>query len=156
MDGSAYEYLNMEMMDYIQRTSKDSQEVFKKLDNIGFRVGYCLIERYTKDRHRFTEMLEIMKFICREFWTGIFKKQIDNLKTNHKGVYVLHDERFPWLAHLSTCTGSGKTAQEMAYTYVVFPCGLIKGALSNLGVAANVTVEVELPQQCTFTIKLKT
>ncbi|CAO2586780.1 Trafficking protein particle complex subunit 6B [Lemmus lemmus] len=25
-----------------------------------------------------------MKFICKDFWTTVFKKQIDNLRTNHQ------------------------------------------------------------------------
>jgi hypothetical protein len=27
--------------------------------------------------------------VCKDFWTCVFKKQIDNLRTNHQGVYVL-------------------------------------------------------------------
>jgi len=40
--------------------------------------------RYTMDRPRFTDHLEAIKFICKDFWSEIFKKQIDNLKTNHR------------------------------------------------------------------------
>jgi len=34
-----------------------------------------------------------MKFICTDFWSSINKKQIDNLRTNHQGVYVLQDRQ---------------------------------------------------------------
>ncbi len=40
--------------------------------------------RYTKDRSRFQDVLEIVKFICKDYWTDTFRKQIDNLKTNHR------------------------------------------------------------------------
>lgn len=42
-----------------------------------------------------------MKFICKNFWEQIFKKQIDNLKTNHQGIYVLTDNRFKFLTQMS-------------------------------------------------------
>ena len=25
-----------------------------------------------------------MKFICKDFWNSVFKKQVDNLRTNHQ------------------------------------------------------------------------
>ena len=40
--------------------------------------------RLTKDTIRFKDELDIMKFICKDFWTCVFKKQIDNLRTNHQ------------------------------------------------------------------------
>jgi hypothetical protein len=43
-----------------------------------------LIFRYTMERPRFTDHLEAIKFICKDFWSELFKKQIDNLKTNHR------------------------------------------------------------------------
>jgi len=36
------------------------------------------------ERPRFSDHLEAIKFICKDFWSEIFKKQIDNLKTNHR------------------------------------------------------------------------
>lgn len=36
------------------------------------------------ERPRFSDHLEAIKFICKDFWSELFKKQIDNLKTNHK------------------------------------------------------------------------
>lgn len=40
--------------------------------------------RITKDRPRFLDNLDVVKFICKDFWIALFKKQIDNLKTNHR------------------------------------------------------------------------
>lgn len=40
--------------------------------------------RLTKDTARFKDELDVMKFICKDFWTCVFKKQIDNLRTNHQ------------------------------------------------------------------------
>ncbi|XLR40000.1 hypothetical protein HN51_018156, partial [Arachis hypogaea] len=40
--------------------------------------------RYSMERPRFSDHLKAIKFICKDFWTELFKKQIDNLKTNHR------------------------------------------------------------------------
>jgi hypothetical protein len=44
-------------------------------------MGQGLIKRFTKDTARFKNELEIMKFIRKDFWTPVFKKQINNLRT---------------------------------------------------------------------------
>ncbi|KAM4119354.1 hypothetical protein ACJW30_03G052300 [Castanea mollissima] len=36
------------------------------------------------ERPHFSDHLEAIKFICKDFWSELFKKQIDNLKTNHR------------------------------------------------------------------------
>lgn len=61
---------------------KDS--VFFRLEKLGYRVGQGLSEKYSKDRPRFADQLDIIKFLCKDIWTVVFKKQIDNLKTNHR------------------------------------------------------------------------
>src|SRR5579862_8986257 len=40
--------------------------------------------RFTRDRARFVDTLDVVKFVCKDLWTIMFKKQIDNLKTNHR------------------------------------------------------------------------
>jgi hypothetical protein len=47
-------------------------------------VGYRFAERYAKDRPRMPEPLDVIKFVCKDFWILIFKKQIDKLQTNHR------------------------------------------------------------------------
>lgn len=42
---------------------------------IGFRTGRQLAERYTANRARLGEPLEVIKFVCKEFWTEVFRKQ---------------------------------------------------------------------------------
>ncbi|AQK43355.1 Transport protein particle component, Bet3 containing protein [Zea mays] len=56
----------------------------RRIEAIGFQVGHQLSERYTMERPRFSDHLEAIKFICKDFWSELFKKQIDNLKTNHR------------------------------------------------------------------------
>jgi len=66
--------------------------------------------RLTKEWPRFKDELDTMKFICTDFWSSINKKQIDNLRTNHQGVYVLQDNAFRFLTRLS----AGRQYLEMA------------------------------------------
>ena len=41
----------------------------------GFRVGRQLVERYTWDRPRIGTDLDAIKFICKDFWVELFRKQ---------------------------------------------------------------------------------
>ena len=58
--------------------------------------------RLTKDWPRFKEELDMLKFLCTDFWSSIYKRQVDNLRTNHQGVYVLMDNDFRFLSRLSS------------------------------------------------------
>jgi hypothetical protein len=79
-----------------------------------------------------------MKFVCKDFWTVVFRKQIDNLRTNHQGVYVLQDNQFKYLSKVS----EGKQYLESAPKFVVYSCGLVRGSLANLGLNSIVTAEI--------------
>lgn len=48
--------------------------------------------RFTKDTPRFKDELDVMKFICKDFWTSVFKKQIDNLRTNHQVCTIIYNQ----------------------------------------------------------------
>nr|CAG8461520.1 13721_t:CDS:2 [Entrophospora candida] len=142
------EFLIMEMVDLMFRTTTDSENdkeaVFYKLEMLGYQVGQSLVER---DRPRFVDTLDVVKYICKDLWGIIFKKQIDNLKTNHRGVYVLQDNSFRWFFRMSTEAG-GADAAKRAISYLWFPCGLIRGALANLGVVSIVIAETSTLPQC--------
>merc|ERR1712056_100737 len=68
------------------------------LELLGYNAGYRIIERLTREHPKFKDELDLMKFICKDFWTSVFRKQIDNLRTNHQGVYVLQDKNFKFLS----------------------------------------------------------
>ncbi|KAJ8436799.1 hypothetical protein Cgig2_032027 [Carnegiea gigantea] len=139
----------------------------RRIEAIGYQVGHQLSERYTMDRPRFTDHLEAIKFICKDFWSEIFKKQIDNLKTNHRGTFVLQDNRFHWLAHISlrlSADGSGlsqdasglvenKPAQA-ASMHLYFPCGIIRGALTNLGIPCAVSADISSLPACEYSFQV--
>ncbi|KAF2078193.1 hypothetical protein CYY_000483 [Polysphondylium violaceum] len=138
---SCFEFFYIEMIEYIMKsTENDKIQAFKKLDKLGIKVGHKLVERLSLDTNLFPDLLDSIKFICKIFWMSIFKKTIDGLKTNHKGVFVLTDNKFQWLQHLSfDPTSSNKDCSE----YVQFACGLIKGAMLNFGYKCSVTFEIQ-------------
>jgi len=41
------------------------------------------------DSLRLFSEIDIIKFICKEFWGTVFNKQVDNLKTNHQAIFKL-------------------------------------------------------------------
>ena len=62
------------------------------LESLGIRVGESMMERVSKDVPRFRTELDAMIFLCKQFWTHMFNKQVDHLKTNNQVslcIYVL-------------------------------------------------------------------
>lgn len=41
-------------------------------------------DRFSRDRPRFNDTIDMIKFICKDLWVLVFRKQVDNLKTNHR------------------------------------------------------------------------
>lgn len=129
-------------------TRKDEEEdmdaVHYRLEMLGYRVGQGLVERFSRDRPRFNDTLDVIKFLCKDLWTLVFGKNIDNLKTNHRGVYVLTDNLFRPFSRMST--EAGGQAIVRAQPFLWFPCGIVRGALAALGINTSVQAEInELP-----------
>jgi len=70
--------------DGLPETEVFKDSVYFRLEKLGFRVGLGLTERFSRDRPRLTDNLDVIKFLCKDIWMIVFKKQIDNLKTNHR------------------------------------------------------------------------
>lgn len=121
------------------------------LEYIGFSTGYRLIERLTREMPRFKDELDTVKFLCTDFWSSVFKKQVDNLRTNHQGIYVLQDNSFRFLRQIS----NSSQYLELAPKYVVFSCGILRGSLANLGIQAIVTAEIATMPSVKFHIQVK-
>lgn len=93
---------------------------FYKVERIGFSMGERIIEKYNQLHFysiytmcrllhkslntRLPDQLEAFKFICKEFWSYLFKRQVDNLKTNHRGVYVMQVNDFAWTSRFAAST----------------------------------------------------
>ncbi|CAF9906397.1 Trafficking protein particle complex subunit 33 [Imshaugia aleurites] len=130
------------------------EAAFRRLETLGYRVGQGLVERFSRDRPRFTDTLDAIKFLCKDMWTLVFRKQIDNLKTNHRGVYVLTDNSFKPFSRMSAA--SSPEAVHRAQPYLWFPCGVIRGGLASMGINATVQAETSELPAATFQIKTVT
>ena len=145
-----------------------------KLERMGAAVGYRLTERLAETKtwnavnnsssqhHQdaaavvAAQQLEAVKFLCKEVWMEIFNKQIDKLQTNHRGVFVLKDLELKWLTRFPVGSELSRVA---AIRLLAFPCGVVRGALANLGIPAVVSCDFLADGQnmaaCSFNIKVK-
>jgi len=79
---SAFEYLLGEIMSRDVATA-DGEEMAsvleKRQEQLGYDVGYRILERVSTG-HKFigTDHLDLVKFICKEFWEEVFKKKVQN------------------------------------------------------------------------------
>lgn len=77
---------------------------------------------------------------------------------------MLQDNKFPWLARMSVDpstdnvssvedysapTAESKAAQAMSM-HLYFPCGIIRGALSNLGIPCAVSADISSLPACAY------
>jgi len=130
-----FELLHLEL---VAQALNDSYLDIEKLESIGYSAGYRIVEKLAREGPKFKDELDLLKFICKDFWGAIFRKQIDNLRTNHQGVYVLQDNSFRFLNRVS----ADRQYLEASPKFVSLTCGLVRGSLANLGVSAVVTAEI--------------
>jgi hypothetical protein len=133
--------------------SQADTDMIQRLDAMGYDVGYRYVEKVVANQFLLgIEPLDIIKYICKEFWEDIFRKKIDKLQTNHKGVFVLSDFKFKWLERYSS---DDMTSKQAAARLLHFPCGILRGALANLGIVAVVNADFNILPAVTFNIRAK-
>ena len=47
-------------------------------------MGATMVEQMTRDIPRFKNELDVLVFVCKQFWQQAWHKPVDNLKTNHQ------------------------------------------------------------------------
>jgi hypothetical protein len=77
-----------------------------------FANATLVTHSFSANRPRPQTPLDSIKFICKDLWPLLFRKQIDNLKTNHRGVFVLTDQRFQPISRVSVDRKAGVKAPE--------------------------------------------
>ncbi|XP_058900951.2 trafficking protein particle complex subunit 6A isoform X1 [Kogia breviceps] len=142
-DAALFEFLHTEMVAELWAQDPDPGPGGQKtslsvLEGMGFRVGQALGERLPRETLAFREELDVLKFLCKDVWAAVFHKQMDSLRTNHQGTYVLQDNSFPLLIRMA----SGLQYLEEAPKFLAFTCGLLRGTLSTLGLKSLVTASV--------------
>lgn len=155
---SGLELLHGELVASLLRSHDDGrfarEELYQKLELAGYEVGRRFAERLARDRpERLVEHIDIVKFLCRDFWSEAFRKPIDKLQTNNKGVYVLQDFSFRWVRY--TSAPAGEDTKAHALRYLLFPCGLVRGCLAAFGLDASVNCD-NSTTNVIFHLRLKT
>jgi hypothetical protein len=168
ISATVFELLHMEIVSHfksrgIEGKSLDgdvsTQAAATSLDALGFRVGQSVCESLMKEEIRYMrddkESVpgKVMKFIARTMWPRLFNSSFyPSLKTNkQRDMWVVDDPDFKLLHNIS----AGQQYKEHTQLYLAFTCGLLRGALANIGIASKVHVEVDQLPSCLFQIKIE-
>eukprot|EP00904_Undaria_pinnatifida_P002512 jgi/Undpi1/12261/HiC_scaffold_5.g01937.m1 len=116
--------------------SDQAHQMEARIESMGYEVGYRLVERTCQRRWMGGDQLEAIKFVCKDLWSEVFKKQVDKLQTDHQGTFVLKDNDFRWTSRYAEDDSVG--SRDLVARLLQLPCGLVRGALANLGLAAVV------------------
>ncbi|KAK4472949.1 hypothetical protein MN116_002722 [Schistosoma mekongi] len=141
----AFDALMIEVINYSSSVSSGDSCV-RFLESVGVSVSEKLIEKATKDHPRFINELDMVKYVCTEFWSSVYHKQVDTLKTNYQDVYVLTVNDFQPLLKFESVPESMSEIPK----YLAFPSGLLKGALCSLGLNCIVTADCEQLPTCKY------
>ncbi|CDK26944.1 unnamed protein product [Kuraishia capsulata CBS 1993] len=134
---------------------QDENSIFR-IESYGYEIGTkladCLIYMKSDGNLQISQPLDIMKFICRDVWKLLYSKQMDNLRTNHSGTFVLIDHNFRLISNMASPLGDPDTLKR-ASLYLWFPCGIIRGILFSLGLEASVHAEITQFPSVSFNIQ---
>ncbi|EPX72725.1 TRAPP complex subunit Trs33 [Schizosaccharomyces octosporus yFS286] len=158
---ASFDFLLIEMVHLARRLSEQQETAVSNdermekghnfLENIGFQVGRKLSERLLLTRNRITESIDVMRFLCRELWPIVFRKQLDNLKTNRKGTFVVTDNYFFWFSKMTAATGT--EMKEYTTPYLYFPSGFIRGVMHAFGYPVQVIAQCPNLPMCIFQVR---
>ncbi|CAG98849.1 Trs33p [Kluyveromyces lactis] len=114
------------------------EKVTERLYKIGSGIGSKMTELLIFSNNpnlSFNSMdtLGMVRFICKEVWKLLYGKQIDNLKTNHRGVFYLFDYEFQPIQNFALDDDEEKLLSTVS-PYIQVPLGVISGILTSLGV----------------------
>lgn len=140
----------------------NNDDVTIRVENYGYNLGLRLSEVLMykisnpnisqNSSTKIVDVLDIMKFVCRDVWKNLYGKQMDNLRTNHRGTFVLVDNNYKLINNLNGSKTESDTLIKSS-SYIWFPCGIIRGILMSFGIDANVTAEITAFPAVTFNIQ---
>ncbi|CCE80198.1 Piso0_003300 [Millerozyma farinosa CBS 7064] len=130
-----------------------TDDVLIRIESYGYTLGLKLAEVLAFQKQtKLLDVLDVMKFVCREVWFCLYGKQMDNLRTNHRGTFVLIDGNYKLIENMTSSKGTPDTLKKSQY-YLWFPCGIIRGVLMSFGVEALVHAELSQLPSVTFNIQ---
>eukprot|EP00747_Dinoflagellata_sp_TGD_P166330 gnl/TRDRNA2_/TRDRNA2_188961_c0_seq1.p1 gnl/TRDRNA2_/TRDRNA2_188961_c0~~gnl/TRDRNA2_/TRDRNA2_188961_c0_seq1.p1 ORF type:complete len:193 (-),score=39.01 gnl/TRDRNA2_/TRDRNA2_188961_c0_seq1:39-617(-) len=158
---SVFLLLGAEMVRTMGEQCGSLEASWAQLEAIGFSTGMRLVTRLTATRFPITAEQGALKFVCKELWGYLFRKDASRLQADRRGNYIIQDTAFRWLQQFVPPEG-GRPADEEALrevclAHLAFPCGLIRGALLAIGVECSVTADLSVATLpgCNFTVALK-
>ncbi len=88
---SAFEFLLAEILDLPVTPSSPQEDnntaLCQRLDSMGYDIGYRYVEKILSTQKLLgSEPLDVVKFICKEFWEEVFKKKVSDV---HKILFCL-------------------------------------------------------------------
>ena len=140
-------------VDVLQSPLIASDDVTVRIELLGVDVGLRLTEiLMLKTNSKIVDILDIMKFVCRDVWKVLYGKQMDNLRTNHRGTFVLIDNKHRLIDNMMSDGGITDTVSKGKH-YVWFSCGIIRGILMSFAVFAQVTSEISHFPSVSFNVQ---
>ncbi|EEB07440.1 TRAPP complex subunit Trs33 [Schizosaccharomyces japonicus yFS275] len=172
VNASSQDYLLTELIylakDFVEEklgpdTPEEQRDMhtFNFLEAIGFETGKRFTERIMIQHVRLTTTLDMMRFICREAWAIVFKKTIDNLKTNRKvindsqkpkGMFILTDNSFCWFMRMAQIPETELT--KTTAPFLCWPAGFVRGVMQAFGYEVQVAAHCPSLPVAIFQIKV--
>ena len=84
--------LSLIVAETVQRSTNQEKQ--------GYETGYRFVEQMS-ERRLGTDPLEVMKFLCKELWFGMFGKQVDKLQSVWKSTSASGAPDYSSLSHSS-------------------------------------------------------
>eukprot|EP00730_Choanoeca_flexa_P012129 TRINITY_DN3378_c0_g1_i1.p1 TRINITY_DN3378_c0_g1~~TRINITY_DN3378_c0_g1_i1.p1 ORF type:complete len:166 (+),score=23.41 TRINITY_DN3378_c0_g1_i1:86-583(+) len=144
VSSSSFELLFAEILRYSRNVFPEHEQSKQLVKSIGQRTGRPIFEVHTATTARFKNELDMVKLVCKEVWTKIYLKGIDNLRTNHNGVYVLTDNVFMALQGLHADVCSNDDIELI----MAFHEGILEGGFVALGYTASVSADTSALPAC--------
>lgn len=105
-----------------------------KVKKVGNRVGKALAAKHTAHLAPFPDGLSVMKWIAKDLWSILFRKNASQLKTDRKNIFVIEDTEFKWIQ-----------ATPKAAAVMEFAMSVLKGAIEDLFDLQSLTYHVNHP-----------
>lgn len=122
--------------DSVQNKDGAEDEVLRaRLETLGTHVGANLVERcvslsfnfakdelsyarLVRDRPRFVDTLDSVKFVCKDVWTVVWDKQVDNLRTNHRVIFHHAHDR-DQSDYMTGCLRTARQCIQTSHAYIL-------------------------------------
>ena len=63
-----------------------------QLELLGYNTGYRFIERLAKDYPKFKDELDLLKFICKDFWVAVFRSAYTHTEHTNINIWFVFQE----------------------------------------------------------------